>query len=122
MTRRATILIVDDEPPVRTVLRKILAGAGYEVREAQDGKEALGQVEHSTIDLVITDLAMPGQEGLETIQILRQNWPELKIIAMTGKSAGSMLHAAEVLGADAALAKPMRIHELLNTIQHLIGT
>jgi CheY-like chemotaxis protein len=90
--------------------------------EAQDGREALEQVEHSAIDLVITDLSMPGQEGLETIQILRQNWPELKIIAMTGKSAGSMLHAAEVLGEDAALAKPMRIHELLNTIQHLIGT
>jgi len=73
---------VDEEPGVRKLLRNVLAGAGYHVFEADDGREAVRQVESSEIDLVIMDLAMPVQDGIETIQALRRVRPRLRIIAM----------------------------------------
>ena len=72
-----TILVVDDEPGMRHFVRKVLTGVGYQVLEADDGREALRIIEATDIDLMITDLAMPGQEGIETIVRLRRNRPQL---------------------------------------------
>ena len=114
------ILVVDDEPSVRHLLRKILTGLGYQVVEARNGKDALRLVNTSMIDLMITDLVMPEQEGIETIRILRKRQPRLKIIAMSGKFAANMLPAARILGADATLAKPIQSLELRDTVARLM--
>ena len=68
--RPARILVADDEPGVRSFLRKVLEGAGYEVMEAANGKEALQKVRAGGVDMLITDLVMPEQEGIETIMWL----------------------------------------------------
>jgi CheY-like chemotaxis protein len=111
-----TILVVDDEPGVRKLLRNVLAGVGYEVLEAENGKEAEHQIEACGIDLAIIDLAMPEQDGIETIRALRRVRPQLKVIAMSGVFAGPLLQAAEFLGAQASLAKPIRPDELLDAV------
>lgn len=115
-----TILVADDEPAVRHFLSGVLTAAGYQVLEAKNGKEAIRHIENSAVDLLIADLAMPEQEGIEIIQILHRDRPELKMIAISGKFADSMLHAAELLGAHASLAKPIQPDELLAAVAHLL--
>ena len=116
-----TIVVADDEPAIRSLLRKILAGEGYAVLEARDGREAVKQIEAGDADLLLTDLAMPGQEGIETIRGLRLKRPRLRIIAMSGVFAGPMLRAAEALGAHASLAKPIQPEALLETVRRVMG-
>ena len=113
------ILVVDDEPAVRHLVRKILAGGGYQVLEASEGREAVRIIEASDIDLMITDLAMPEQEGLETIQRLHHSRPGLRMVAMSGKFP-EILQASEYFGAVAAIRKPIEPDELLKLVRKLI--
>jgi DNA-binding response OmpR family regulator len=117
---KGTIMVVDDEPGIRHSLRKLLTGVGYDVLEARDGIEAVEQIQLSEVDLVIIDLVMPRQEGLETIRILREMRAGLKVIAISGQFP-ALLHAAELLGASASLAKPFRPGELLETLTSLLN-
>jgi CheY-like chemotaxis protein len=116
-----TILVVDDEPGIRGLLRASLAEAGYTVLEAGNGREALQLIQHNAVNLVITDLVMPEQEGIETIQALRRKHGQIKIIAMSGQLAGPMLQAAEKLGAHASLAKPIEPTLLRHTVARLLS-
>jgi len=118
------ILSVDDEAPTRQFLRTVLEGAGHEVREACNGLEALAQIRQTTFDLVILDLIMPEQEGLETIQLLRREHPGLKVIATCGTflqvSPDLMLEIATLLGARASLRKPYSADAALQTVQRVL--
>src|SRR5208283_2976492 len=78
------ILVVDDNAEVRRALSKTLLKAGYDVITAEDGAAAVRVYRGQSFDLVITDLIMPNQEGLETIMELRRLTPEVKIIAISG--------------------------------------
>jgi PAS domain S-box-containing protein len=118
--RAGTILVADDEPGVRSFLRDVLAGVGYDILEAEDGKEAVRKVETTQVDLVILDLAMPEQEGIETIQVLRRLRPQLRIIAVSGQFAGFLLRAAEQLGAQMSLAKPIEANDLLDAVARVM--
>ena len=117
---KSRILIVDDEPEVRKVLRAMLQSNGYEVLEAADGAEVGELLGSGVIHVLITDLVMPEREGIETIMAARRDHPDLKIIAMSGAAGGSYLKRAKGLGADATLAKPLRSHTVLQTVQQLI--
>ena len=119
--RAATILVVDDEAGIRGFMRNVLTGAGYKVMEARDGKDALEQIRGSEVNLVLTDLVMPEMEGLETIRIIRGEWPDVKIIAISGMFGGRFLHAAELLGAHATLAKPIRPDDLLEAVRRALA-
>jgi CheY-like chemotaxis protein len=121
MQRPQSILIVDDYDLIRTYLRRILQAAGYEVFEASNGREAIKRLREKAADLVITDLIMPEQEGLETIQFLRNERPDLKIIAMSGTAEGQYLPLAEKLGADLTLPKPLRGEKVLEAVRKLLG-
>jgi PAS domain S-box-containing protein len=101
------ILVTDDDAAVRAFLRVVLEGGGYQVTEAADGKQALEAVRAGRVDLVITDLVMPEQEGIETIRTLRKEVPGMGIIAISGAFNGRFLRTARMLGADVALAKPV---------------
>jgi CheY-like chemotaxis protein len=114
-----SILIVDDEPEVLNLLRFVLEGEGYEIRSAQNGKQAIAQLKQASVGIVLTDLAMPEQDGIETILAIRKQYPDLKVVAMSGTFADSVLDAARHLGADAVLAKPIEVDELLRTLQEL---
>ena len=120
----ACILVIDDNDELRVTLREILEGAGYEVREASNGREGFACCQAHAIDLVVTDLLMPEQEGLETIQQLRTMEPIPKIIAMSGGGqTGQMdfLHVATMFGADRTLQKPVRARDLQTAVQSLLG-
>ena len=113
----ARILVIDDDPDMRALLEQTLQSAGHEVVSAADGREGMGQYRIKPADLVITDLYMPNQEGLETIVQLRKESPEVHIIAMCGKpTAMPMLSAAQHLGAVAVLQKPFVADELLAAV------
>jgi DNA-binding response OmpR family regulator len=103
----ARILVADDEAGVRSFLRAALEQVGYEVIEAADGKQAIQQARAAPIDLIVTDLIMPEQEGIETIRILRKEEPSVGIIVISGACEGVYLEVAEKLGADAVLTKPV---------------
>src|SRR5438067_1258219 len=83
-TLMSRILIIDDEPLVRAVLRSILERHGHTVMEAPDGRAGLALWRHTPSDLVLTDIFMPGFDGIEVIRQLTRIWPQAKIIAMTG--------------------------------------
>jgi CheY-like chemotaxis protein len=79
-----TVLIVDDEALVRYTLEAALRPSGYRVSQAGDGGEALDVLTSDPVDLVVTDLAMPRREGLETIVEIRRRFPQVKVIALSG--------------------------------------
>jgi CheY-like chemotaxis protein len=123
MTVRATrILVAADEAGVRGFLRAVLEDGGHEVIEAVDGKQALQQARAGQVDLVITDLVMPEQEGIETIRALRREVPGVGIIAISGALEGQFLKVAEMLGADAVLNKPVSAEVLLAKVVEVLKT
>jgi CheY-like chemotaxis protein len=115
------ILVVDDDAAVRSLFHKILARAGYRVMEAADGAQALAAVRKGGVDLVITDLVMPEKEGIETIVEIRKSHPQVKIAAVSGAFGGRYLEIAAMLGAEAALAKPVSEETLVETVRRLLG-
>ena len=80
----ARILIIDDEVQILNMLRQMLEGEGYEVIDAPNGKEGIRRYRENPADLIITDILMPEKEGIETIQELKRDFPDIKIIAMSG--------------------------------------
>ena len=105
---------------MRSFLRSALERAGYEVTEAEDGKQALEEARKGRVDLVITDIVMPEQEGIETIQALRKEIPGIGIIAISGAFGGQFLKTARMLGADASLGKPVSTELLLAKVAEVL--
>jgi CheY-like chemotaxis protein len=81
---RRTILLVDDEPTVRETMAMLLRGAGYDVTTAVHGLDALAQLKLTVPDIVISDLNMPEMSGFDLIPLMRQNFPSIPIVAMSG--------------------------------------
>jgi len=122
MTR---ILIIDDEAQFRTMLRQMLERSGYEITEAVDGEQGLALLQQGSADLLITDILMPKKEGIETIFALKRDFPNVKIIAISGGSRQGgyqYLEHASHAGADHVLAKPFERDELLQAIEALTKT
>ncbi len=120
----ARILIIDDDVTLRQALTKHLEHAGHEVRQAAEGDAGIRAYERHSADVVIVDIFMPGQGGLQTIGRLRREWPAVKIVAMSGvKSAGAIDvggHAV-ALGADRFLTKPFEAATLVALVSTLLG-
>jgi DNA-binding response OmpR family regulator len=116
----ARILVTDDEAGVRKFFRIALEQAGYEVTEAENGKQALKQALAGRVDVVITDLVMPEQEGIETIRALRKEAPGIGIIAVSGAFGGMFLNHAKMLGADVVLGKPVGAELLLAKVAEVL--
>ena len=110
------LLIVDDEPQIRRVLKMTLAAQGYEVRDAKSGEEALALVRESTFDLVLLDLNMPGMGGLETCKALRAG-SEMAILVLTVRNSEAEKVAVLDAGADDYITKPFGTPELLARIR-----
>src|SRR5688572_9873174 len=118
------ILIIDDDDLLRNVLAKSLTHAGHTVLQAADGRQGLEVACLAPVDLVITDLVMPVQEGIETIMKLREEKPALPVIAMSGDTSNSNLYLqiAGKIGARRILEKPFSPSELLAVIRELLPT
>jgi DNA-binding response OmpR family regulator len=118
----ATILIVDDDEGVRATIVQALKVAGHEVFSASNGKEGMRHIRAIQPDLIITDLFMPEQEGLETITELHDKFPQVAILAISGGSLASpaMLSVALQLGATDILEKPFDNESLLAAVGKIL--
>ncbi len=117
------ILIIDDDDLIRKMLREVLERSGYDVEDASDGKQGLQIFMKNPTDLVITDLVMPEKEGIEIIIELRRDFPNLKIIAISGGGTvggGQYLEVAGKLGADKILNKPLKLKQLVTIVKDLL--
>jgi DNA-binding response OmpR family regulator len=120
----ATILVIDDDEMVRGLLRRVLEREGYEVIEAGDGDEGLTKYRNRPADLVVTDVIMPGKEGIETIRELLGEYPDAKIIAISGGGRSlpqkTFLGIAEHLGAIKTFSKPLNMASFIAAVKELI--
>lgn len=120
----ASILIIDDDDTIRSVIAQAMEVAGHSVREASNGNEGLQLYRAAPADLVLTDIVMPDKEGLATIMELRRDFPRARIIAMSGGFAHNSrvyLHMAERFGAVRVLRKPLRLAELETMIAEVLA-
>ncbi|MBL6929407.1 MAG: response regulator transcription factor [Rhodospirillales bacterium] len=125
LKRRQRVLIVDDEAMVRDLLADILTESGYQAVIAPTwdmGETGFDEIGYS---LVITDIFMPGRDGLEVIRDVQEKWPEVKILAISGGWGATTpersAQAAIELGATATMQKPFSPKDLIAKVQELIG-
>jgi CheY-like chemotaxis protein len=118
------ILIIEDDELIRDVLKQLLEREGYNVTTARNGKIGIELFQAEPSDLVITDLIMPEKEGIETIRELRKDYPDLKIIAISGGgniiAPTEYLNIAQRLGVQKTLSKPFKTEEILEAIRQLL--
>jgi CheY-like chemotaxis protein len=117
----ASILVIDDEPEIRALLRTVLEAAGHRVTEATNGQEGVARYRQQPTDLVVTDIYMPEFNGLYLILELIREFPNIKVIAMASGSQSeqkSMLNAAKLLGARQTFPKPLNLEKFLAAVEH----
>ena len=118
------IMIADDNPDTLSFMQVALEQAGYEVQTAQDGAQALALLAKRPADLLITDVFMPGQDGIETLRDCKIRFPQTRIIVMSaGGGSGRKLDylpAAALIGADATLRMPIVVDQLLDTVREVL--
>ncbi len=118
------ILVIDDEETVLEVVQQILERHGYDVLLTDDGDEGIRLCREEEVDLVITDVIMPNKEGLEIILELRRNFPNVKVIAMSGGGhigPNEYLDLAAKMGAQRTLNKPFVMNDLLIAVREVLG-
>jgi CheY-like chemotaxis protein len=116
------IILAEDDADQRAALKLALESAGYTLREAANGREALRLARERPCRVLITDIFMPDTDGLELIATVRQEFPATRIIVLSGggrRATGDYLASAGLLGADATLQKPVEIKALLETLRML---
>jgi DNA-binding response OmpR family regulator len=118
-----SVLVVDDEPQARTMLRLILARAGFEVLEAQDGYEALAEVDRALPDAMILDIMMPGIDGFEVCERLRgdERTADLPIIMLSAKADPKSISRGLSLGANEYLTKPVTPDDLTRHVRIVLS-
>ncbi len=120
VSQQCNVLIVDDEPSLRKVLRTSLSAGGFSVEEARSGDEALEAAQHRTFDLVLLDINMPGMGGVETCRRLRDLTPRTGIVMVTVRDTeGDKVQSLEA-GADDYLTKPFRLRELIARLRAVL--
>ena len=126
------VMIIDDEEDIRIVLNEIFVRAGFDVAVASNGEDGLNLLREQGADLVITDIIMPGSDGVETAYDIRMEFPKTKIIVMSGGgniapqeyepnaiTTSAYLASAAAIGADLTLTKPFDRDELIKAAKEL---
>lgn len=121
----AKILVVDDEPTLRTMLTHMLEKDDHEVLVANDGAQGIDLYRENRPDLVISDLVMPNKNGIDMILELKKEYPDLRLIAISGGGGitGSFdyLPTAKLVGANIILKKPFGLQELRESLDSVLG-
>ena len=120
----ARILVIDDQDSIRRVVRRALEQDGHEVFDASDGELGMEILESHSFDVVITDIFMPGQDGIVTLRQVRKRFPQVKVIVISGGDATGMMDLrqdAELLGAVKSLQKPFNAREIMDVVRSVLG-
>ena len=121
---RRRVLVIDDDPDVRNTMRWILEAAGFVVTLAGNGREGLSLQRRQPADIVVTDIFMPEQDGMETIWQLREEFPDVSIVVVSGGAAEGSNYSfvARELGVRNTLRKPFDPEELIDAVRQLART
>jgi len=120
--KNTKVLVVDDHALSRELFCKVLTSAGYTVRAASDGMNAIRHMEETRFDIVLTDLSMPQMDGLELLTKIRDRWPESRVVVHTDLLTWRIARLAKVEGAYACLSKSPNTDRLLKTIASASST
>ena len=120
VAKKSSVLVVDDEEALRTVLSGELANEGYDVKAAADGDEAISEVEKSPFDLVLLDIKMPRMSGFEVLKYIKVNHAKTKVVMLTGFADLKNAIESKKLGADDFVSKPYDLVDLLTTIERVL--
>jgi len=122
MKKTPRILLIDDLPFIRDCIITILEDRDFTILEAEDAATALDIFNNTNIDLVLTDVVMPGNDGIDLIVELKKIRPDIKIVAMSGAAdKENSLDLAKSLGAHAILCKPFKKEELFRVLDNTLG-
>jgi two-component system KDP operon response regulator KdpE len=117
MNQPLRVLIIDDEPPIRRLLRTSLSAQSYSVLEAEDGESGLALLQRNTVDVVVLDLGLPGIGGLDVLKRLRETGSSVPVIVLSSRDDEGGKVTALDLGADDYVTKPFGMEELLARIR-----
>ena len=120
----ARIIVIDDQEPIRRIVRRALENDGHTVFDASDGEAGMALLEREPADVVITDIFMPGMDGIQTLREIRKRFPATKVIAISGGDSSGLLdlrHDAELLGAMKSLQKPFNARDIVELVRSVLG-
>lgn len=119
---KARVIVIDDQEPIRRVIRRALESEGYEVFDAGDGEAGMQLLRKEGAAMVITDIFMPGQDGIETLLQIRKEFPNVKVVAMSGggTTGQDLIEGAKVLGATRTLQKPFTARDVLVLVAEVL--
>lgn len=123
MSKRPTILIVDDEPNILLSLQFLMKKAGYDVRTAKDGEQALAEIASAKPNLVLLDVMMPKLDGFTVCQRIRANpdWQDVRVIMLTARGRDIEREKGLAIGADDYITKPFSTKDAVDRVTALIG-
>ena len=119
----ACVVVIDDQEPIRRIVRRALEQAGHQVLDAEDGELGLQLLERHPVDVVVSDIFMPGMDGIQMLRQIRKQFPAVKVIVMSGGDSSGMLDLrrdAELLGAVKSLSKPFTTHEIVEIVNSML--
>ena len=119
-----SVLIVDDEPNIVRSLEFLMTKAGYEVRVARDGDQALNEIAKARPDLVLLDAMMPKRDGFDVCQTIRANpdWAGIRVIMLTAKGRDIEREKGLAMGADDYITKPFSTREVVVQVEKILGS
>jgi two-component system chemotaxis response regulator CheY len=117
------VFVIDDSASTRQLISFTLKGAGYDVVEAEDGKDALKKLTGSGVDMIITDLNMPNMDGMEFLKALRSNqaFKFMPVVMLTTESQVSKVMEAKAAGVSGWIIKPFTPEQLVDTVNKFLG-
>src|SRR5919106_6088343 len=119
----ARILVIDDQESIRRIVRRALEQDGHEVVDASDGEMGMAMLAHHSVDVVVSDIFMPGQDGILTLRQIRKQYPAVNVIVMSGGDSTGTLDLrrdAELLGAVKSLQKPFTAREIVDLVTSVL--
>lgn len=119
----ARVLVIDDQEPIRRIVRRALEHDGHEVFDASDGEMGMQMLARHSADVVISDIFMPGQDGILTLRQIRKQYPAVQVIVISGGDSTGMLDLrrdAELLGAVKTLQKPFTAREIADVVKSVL--
>jgi len=116
---KGKILVIDDEDIVRLSCSRSLVPEGYELKMAKNGPEGLKMLETETFDLVLTDLKMPNMDGIEVLGTIKEKWPKIDVVIVTGYQTVETAVKAIKLGAFDYIEKPFTPDSLITTVANV---